>query len=137
MAFFEDLVFTEDGAAVEVTNIGGESYYVVDDAGFRRHIEARAVDRVVLGQFVEQIVANRDEAAEAMLRLMGQDDLFTKAIVDSSLQNLNVEQMLEHTLPVEARQWLGMLGFRVVINLHGDVIRVEVPAAAEGPEDGD
>jgi hypothetical protein len=40
--------------------------------------------------------------------------------------------MLDQTLPAEARQWLGMLGFRVVINLHGELVRVDMPAAAEG-----
>jgi len=65
-----------------------------------------------------------------MLRMMGRDDLFTKAAVDSALQNINLEQMLDQTLPVEARQWLAMLGFRVVINLHGELVRVEMPAAA-------
>jgi hypothetical protein len=132
MAYFEGLVVTEDGEPVPVTWIGSTSYYVVDDQGFRRHIEARTVDRAVLEQFIEQISAHRDEAAEAMLRLLGQDDLFTKAMVDATLANINLDQVLEHGLPPEARQWLGMLGFRVVINLHGEVVHVELPAAPEG-----
>ena len=39
--------------------------------GFRRHVEARPIDRAVLEQFAEQITAHRHEAAEAMLRLPG------------------------------------------------------------------
>lgn len=135
MPFFEDLVVTEDGAPVGVSYVGATSYYVVDDQGFRRHVEARPIDRAVLEQFIEQLMAHRDEASEAMLRLMGQDDLFAKAAVDSTLDNINVEKLLDQTLPAEARQWLGMLGFRVVINLHGDLVRVEMPAMpAEGEE---
>jgi len=134
MAFFEGLVVTEDGEPVEVTYVGATPYYVIDDQGFKRHIEARKVDRVVMRQFVEQIAEHRDEAAEAMLRLMGQDDLFTKAMVDSTLRNIDLDQVLDHRLPPEARQWLGMMGFQVVIDLHGEVVRVEMPAA---PDDWD
>ncbi|PKO22251.1 MAG: hypothetical protein CVU38_10375 [Chloroflexi bacterium HGW-Chloroflexi-1] len=129
MAFFEGLVVTEDDTPVEVTYVGATSYYVIDDQGFHRHIEARAVDRVVLAQFTEQIAEHRGEAAEAMLKLMGQDDLFTKAMVDATLRNLNLEQVLDQGLPPDARQWLGMMGFRVVIDLHGDVVHVDMPSA--------
>jgi len=134
MTFFEGLVETEDGATVETAIIGGEAFYVIDDQGFRRHIEAAAIDRLVLGQFLEQMQEHRNEASQVMMRLMGSEDLFTKAAVDSTLKNINVEQMLGHALPPDARQWLGMLGFRIVIDYHGDVIRVDMPAA---PEMGD
>lgn len=135
MPFFEDLVVTEDGAPVAVSYVGATPYYVVDDQGFRRHVEARPIDRAVLEQFLEQLMAHRDEASEAMLRLMGQDDLFAKAAVDATLDNINVEKLLDQALPAEARQWLGMLGFRVVINLHGDLVRVEMPAAPAEDEE--
>ncbi len=131
MAFFEGLVETEDGVKVEVTTLGGEGFYIIDDQGFRRHVEAAAIDRVVLGQFLEQMQEHRDEASQAMLKLMGSEDLFTKAAVDSTLKNVNVDQMLGQTLPSDARQWLGMLGFRIVIDYHGEVIRVDMPAAPE------
>jgi hypothetical protein len=132
MAFFAGLVFTENGACTTVAHIGGESFYVVDDNGFRRHIEARPIDRYVLNQFAEQLRAHRDEAAEAMLRMMGQADPFTKAAVDSSLDNLDIEPLLNQTLPSEAGQWLGMLGFRIIIDMHGDVVHVDLPSATDG-----
>jgi hypothetical protein len=137
MAFFEGLVETEDGLPVSVAYVGGVSHYVVDDHGFKRHIEAGQIDRVVLAQFIEQLQANRDQASTVMLRMMGQDDLFAKAAVDSTLRNISLEQVLQQRLPPEARQWLGMLGFRIVIDLHGDVLRVDMPAAPEGGPDGE
>jgi hypothetical protein len=137
MSFFEGLVVTEDGTPVSVTYIGATPYYVVDDQGFRRHIEAREVDRLVLEQFAGQVEANRDDAAMAMMRLMGQDDLFTKAMVDSALQNIDLDQVLGQGLPPAARQWLGMMGFRVVINLHGEVVQIDTPSSPEGPDDED
>jgi hypothetical protein len=135
MAFFEGLVETEEGVGVSVTYIGNQSYYVIDDQGFRRHVEASEVDRVVLAQFVEQLQAHRDEASQAMLQLLGQDDLFTKAMVDSTLSNINLDQVVSQPLPPEGREWLRMLGFRVVIDLHGEVVQVDMPAAPEGYDD--
>ncbi len=131
MAFFEGLVETEDGAKVETVLIGGEDFYVIDDQGFRRHVEAAAIDRVVLSQFLEQMQEHRSEASQVMMKLMGSEDLFTKAAVDSTLKNINVDQILGSTLPADARQWLGMLGFKIVIDYHGDVIRVDMPAAPD------
>jgi hypothetical protein len=132
MGFFEGLIETEDGAPVTVAYVGGAPYYVIDDQGFKRHVEAAEVDRVVLAQFLEQLQDNRDEASAMMMRMMGQEDLFTKAMVDSTIRNINLDQMLGQSLPGEARQWLGMLGFRIVINVHGEVVRVDMPAAPEG-----
>jgi len=131
MAFFEGLVETEDGAKVETALIGGEDFYVIDDQGFRRHVEAAAIDRVVLSQFLEQMQEHRSEASQVMMKLMGSEDLFTKAAVDSTLKNINVDQILGSTLPADARQWLGMLGFKIVTDYHGDVIRVDMPAAPD------
>ncbi len=134
MAFFEGLVETEDGQPVTVSTIGDISYYVINDQGFYRHVEAAEVDRTVLARFVAQLQEHHDEASEAMLRMLGQDDLFTKAMVDSTIRNVKLEEMLAQRLPPEAAQWLGMLGFRVIIDLHGEVVRVDMPTA---PEDWD
>jgi hypothetical protein len=134
MAFFEGLVVTEDDAPVSVAYIGTTPFYVIDDNGFRRHVEARPIDLAVLHLFSEQLAAHRDEAAQAMLQMLGQDDLFAKAAVDSALRNINLDQVLEHGLPPQARQWLGMMGFRVVINLHGELVRVDFPAMPGDPD---
>jgi hypothetical protein len=131
MAYFEGLIETEDGTAVPVVTVGQTDYYVIDDAGFKRHVEAAAVDRVVLSQFLETMQEHRDEASKAMMKMMGSEDLFTKAAVDSTLKNVNVDQILGQHLPPEARQWLGMLGFRIVVDYHGEVVRVEMPSAPE------
>jgi hypothetical protein len=132
MAFFEGLVVTEDGVPVDVSYIGTTAYYVIDDQGFRRHVEAREVDRPVLTQFMEQLQEHRQEAVMAMLMQLGQDDLFTKAALESTVRNLRVDQILDQGLPPQARQMLGMLGFRIVVNLHGEVVRVDMPSMPEG-----
>ena len=135
MAFFEGLVETEDGAAVAVATVGAEDFYVIDDQGFKRHVPAAAIDQVVLAQFLEQMREHRDEASQAMMKLMGSEDLFTKVAVESTLKNVNVEQMLGQRLPAEARQWLGMLGFRIIVDYRGDIARIDMPAAPDADDE--
>jgi hypothetical protein len=96
---------------------------VIDDAGFRRHVEAAHIDRQVLAAMQAQIDANKDALEEGMLKMLGQADLFTKAAIDSSLGH--VDRLLQNGLPLEARQWLGLMGFRVVVDVHGDVVNIE------------
>jgi hypothetical protein len=136
-AFFEDLVETEDEQPISVAYVGTTAYYVIDDQGFHRHVEARPVDRIVLAQFLDQLHEHEDEASRLMLQQLGSEDLFTKAMVDSTLRNLNVEQILDQGLPPQARQWLGMLGFRIVLDLHGDVVRINMPTAPPGYDGGE
>ena len=122
-AIFEGLVFDQQERPLEVVHLGDEPYYVIDDAGFRRHVEAAYIDRQVLQAMQAQIDENKEAVQEGMLRMLGQADLFTKAAVDSSLNR--IDRLLQNGLPVEARQWLGLMGFRVVVDLHGDVARIE------------
>ena len=122
-ATFEGLVFDEDGRPVEVVDLGGEPHYVIDDAGFRRHVEAASIDRQVLQTMQSQIDEHKEALEEGLLRMIGQDDLFTKAAIDSSLSR--VDRLLQHGIPLEARQWLGLMGFRVIVDVHGEVVKIE------------
>jgi hypothetical protein len=71
---------------------------------------------------------------DGVMQMMGQDDLFTKAAVESSIDKM--DESVGQQIPMEARQWLGMLGFRIVINEQGEVINIELPAGGiEGEED--
>jgi hypothetical protein len=125
-AMFTGLVFDEQGRPAEVAWVGEDPCYVVDDDGFRRHINAAGVDRAVLRFLRAQVEGQRDIAVQAMLEMMGQDDVFTKAAVESSINRM--EDAVGQPIPEEARQWLGMLGFRIVINEQGDVVDVQMPA---------
>lgn len=122
---------------VEVALVGEEAFYVVDDDGFRRHVESETVDRQVLRELAALIEGNEDLISESAMKMMGQEDIFTKAMMERSLADMdqNFDRMLAAGLPEEARMSLGMMGFRVVINLHGEVLRVEQPSAPdpEGP----
>jgi hypothetical protein len=125
-ALFANLVFNENDESAEVVYLEDEPYYVILDAGFRRHVEAVHIDRQVVAMLREQILSQRELVTEGILQMMGQDDLFTKAMIDTSLEHLD-ERLFEQGIPEDARAWLGMLGFKVVVNHHGDIVRLDMP----------
>jgi len=124
-ALFAGLIQDEEGNPVDVVMVGDVPNYVVEDAGFQRHVESEAVDRQVIEMLREQFMAHREIATEAMLQMLGKEDLFTKAMIDASIKNM--DQVIERGLPDGARAWLGMLGFRVIINTHGEVMMLDMP----------
>jgi hypothetical protein len=135
-ALFEGLIADTDGKPVGVAMVGGAAQYVVDDSGFHFHVPAERVDREVLTLLRQQIMANQDAVTQGAMQMLGKDDLFTKAMIDSSLKNMDEHftRLIENGLPAEARAYLGMLGFRIVLNYHGEVVGVEQPGTA-GPEE--
>lgn len=134
-AMFAGLVVDENGRPAEVDAVGSAACYVIYDDDFRRYIDAAHVDRQVLRFMREQMDDNRQLAVGAMLDMMGKDDLFTKIAVESTIDHM--EDAVGQPIPEDARQWLGMLGFRIVIDFHGEVIDVQLPAAAGGEEEGE
>jgi hypothetical protein len=131
-ALFAGLVFNEEDQPTEVVYVSDEPHYVILDAGFRRHVESEHVDRQVLHWLQEQFFANQELITEGIMEMMGKDDLFTKAMIDASMQNM--DQVIEHGIPEDARTWLGMFGFRIIVDIHGDVVRTELPEQ-EAPDE--
>ena len=130
---FDGLVYDEWENLVSTTIIGGEAFYVVDDAGFLRHIHAEDVDRQVLGFFMEQLENNKDIAVDQALSMLGKDDLFTKAAIDAQLSNVDMDQIMAQGIPLQARNMLGMMGFRITIDVHGQVRGIDQPSL---PDEG-
>ena len=133
---FQGLVVNESNETVTVTHIGKEAHYVINDAGFHRHVPADEIDRAVLRELRNQIINNKDIVSDSALKMSGQDDLFTKAMIDSSLNNIDdhMDKLLQQGLPSGARQWLGMLGFRIIVNHHGDIIEISQPGSIDPDE---
>ncbi|MCS7088981.1 MAG: hypothetical protein NZL91_09835 [Thermoflexales bacterium] len=136
-AVFEGLVRDEQDNPVEVAYVGSTPTYVVNEDGFKFHVDAHKVDRQVLGFLREQALRNEEAIAEVAMRLIGQDDLFTKAAIANAVRHMDrqFQHLLEQGLPEIVRQSLGMLGFYVVINRHGEVVRVNLPASPAPDED--
>jgi hypothetical protein len=132
---FTGLVFDEAGNPAEIAYVGDDACYVVDDDGFHRHIDAALVDRAVLRFLRGQVEDNREIAVQQMLEMRGQDDVFTKAAVESSINRM--EDAVGQPIPEDARQWLGMLGFKIVIDFHGNVVDIQMPSGGIAGDEGE
>jgi hypothetical protein len=134
---FAGLVFDKEDRQLETTLVGDEPCYVVDDGGFLLHIPAEKVDRQVLDFFAEQIKGNEGLLSEQAAKMLGQEDIFTKAALENQLKNIDqqMENLFQTGIPEDARMFLGMSGLKIVIDHHGDVVRIDQPAAAQGGED--
>jgi hypothetical protein len=124
-AIFAGLIQNEDGEPVDVTFLGDEAFYVIPDGDFRRHVEASQVDEAVLALLRDQMEGMEDLVVDGVLKYLGKEDLFTKASIDMALKNF--DQALRVADPEQWKPWLGMIGFRVIVNVHGEVVRVESP----------
>lgn len=130
---FAGLVVDEDDNPVTNTLVGDEPCYVVDDAGFLRHIPAEDVDRQVLQVMGDMITGHEDLLSEQAAKMLGSDDPFSKAILENQLKNIGeqFEKVLKMGIPEEGRAYLGMTGFRVRINHHGQVLEVDQPGMVD------
>jgi len=130
---FAGLVVDESGRAAETAFIGDEPCYVVDDYGFRRHIPSEQVDREVFKHITDLMKGSEDLLSEQAAKMLGQEDVFTKAAFEQQLKNIDkqFDQLAQHGIPEDMRAYLGMMGFKVVVNVHGEVVRVEQPGAGD------
>ncbi len=128
---FAGLVVDEYDQPVTTTTVGDESFYVVNDAGFHRHVPSEDVDRQVLEMMRGQIQGNEDVLGEQTAKMIGQDDIFSVAMIMNQLKNLDkqFDQILKTGIPEEGRAYLGMMGFKIVIDIHGEVVRFDQPTA--------
>jgi hypothetical protein len=135
---FAGLVVDEFGNLAESALVGDEPCYVVNDAGFRRHIPAEQVDKQVLNQMADMMKGSEGLISEQTAKMLGQEDVFTKAAIEQQLKNIDkqFDQLMQAGIPEDMRAYLGMMGFKIVIDLHGEVTSVDQPGAA-GDGDGD
>ena len=133
---FAGLVLDEFGNPAETALVGDEPCYVVNDAGFKRHIPAEQVDKQVLQQIADLMKGSEDLISKETAKMLGQEDVFTKAAIEQQLKNIDkqFDQLMKVGIPEDMRAYLGMMGFKVVINMHGEVLNVEQPGTASGDE---
>ena len=132
-ALFADLVFNEQGLPARAVYVGQTSHYAVPDGDFLRHVEAEYVDRQIVETIKERIMAIRDIVTEGVIHMLGQEDLFTRASIEHAIENM--DRILEpgNVDVDELRTALWMTGFRATVNVHGDVVHLEIPGL-EGEE---
>jgi hypothetical protein len=134
---FAGLIFDESNQPVNVAFVGNDPCYVVDDAGFFRHIPTEQVDRQVLSRMREMIEGHEGIISEQAAKMLGQEDIFSRALIESQLKNLDnqFDTLLENGIPEDGRAYMGMMGFRITINVHGEVIDVNQPGLIDPESD--
>ncbi len=102
-AIFAGLIVDEYGKPVETTFVGDEPMYVVDDRGFRRHIPSEQVDRQVLKMMTDQIKGNEEILGEQTAKMLGQEDLFSRAMSLNQLKHIDeqINQIVRTGIPEE------------------------------------
>lgn len=132
-AIFEGLVFDEEENPVAVRIIGKEAFYVVDDDGFHRHITSDYVDKQVIAQLQKQFENNKDAIIEQSAKLLGIDDPFSQAAMASKLGNFEEQYEILKNLgiPENDRMYLGMTGFKIIIDIHGEMLEFRQPSRPE------
>ena len=135
-AIFEGLVVDEDGRQVTTTYVGDDPCYVVDDNGFSKHILSEKIDCQVLELMKEQMAGKEDLLSEQTAKMLGTEDIFSRAMIETQLKNIDqqFEGLLDMGIPEDSRAYMGMLGFKIVINIHGEVVKLDQPAMSAGEE---
>jgi hypothetical protein len=128
-AIFSGLIIDENDRLVADVLVGDEPCYVVDDAGFQRHIPSEYVDSQVLNSMKELIEGHEGLISEQAAKMIGQDDIFSVALIESQLKQMDkqFDQLFMTGIPDDAKAYMGMMGFRIVIDVHGDVVKIDQP----------
>lgn len=136
-ALFAGLVFDEFDRPVGTAYVGSEPCYVIDDDGFRRHIPSENIDRQVLDQVAGMMKGSEDLISEQAAKMLGSDDPFSRAMIQNQLKNIEqqFQALFEMGIPEEMRAYLGMTGFKVIVNIHGEVVKFEQPGSADNGAD--
>jgi hypothetical protein len=135
---FAKLVVDEFDRPVETAYVGEEPCYVVDDSGFRRHIPSEQVDSQVLQMMADMVEGHEDLLSEQAAKMLRQEDIFSRAILENQFKNIEgqFDKVLDAGIPEEGRAYLGMVGFQVRINLHGEVLEVRQPGMIDPDDEG-
>ena len=131
-ALFADLVFNEEGEPARVVTIGDIPHYAVPDGDFLRHVEAEHVDRQIVAAIQERVLAMRDMVTEGLIHMLGEDDLFTRPSIEHAIEHM--DRILEPgAVDVdELRTALWMTGFRATVDVHGELVHLELPGLEDG-----
>ncbi len=136
---FAGLVFDEDDRPLAVGSIGSEPAYIIDDSGFHRYVPSEQIDRVVLNEMKKLVQGNEGLLSAQAAKMIGAEDPFSKAMIETQLKNIDqqFEMLFEVGIPEEMRAYLGMIGFKVIVNYHGEVLEVRQAGAVGGEGGGD
>ncbi len=135
-ALFPGLIFDEQDRPLETETIGQESFYIVDDDGFRRYIPSIDVDRQIWNTFSRGVEGNEDMLSAKTAEMMGKDDLLTVAMLKTAMKDFSnqFDELVKTGLPIDALKMFGMMGFKFTVDIHGELVDLKAPTAG-GPDD--
>jgi hypothetical protein len=107
-------------------HIGGVPHYAIPDGTFVRHVEAGYVDRQVIETLQERFLALRDVIADGVAHMMGGEDLFTRPTIEHAIRNMDEILSAREFDVDQLRTALWMAKFRVTVDVHGDVVAVDM-----------
>jgi len=133
-ALFADLVFNEEGEPAEVIMIGKAPFYAIPDDDFLRHVEAAHVDRQIVETLQRRIKEMGDIVTEGVMQMMANQDLFTRPAIEYAIDHM--DQILDpgRADTDELRTALWMAGFRAIVDVHGDLLRIEASGWESSPD---
>lgn len=136
-AIFEGLVYDMDDSLLPVVYVGKEPTYVIDDYGFDRHVPAEDVDRQVWELMSAGIEGKEDMLSEQTAKMLGQEDIFSIAVIRNQLKNRDKQfaDLQENGFPHDARMYMSMVGFKVIVNHRGEVQEIKQPTITNEDED--
>ena len=126
-AIFEGLVYDMDNRLLPVVYVGLEPTYVIDDYGFDRHVPAEDVDRQVWDLLSAGIEGNEDMLSEQTAKMLGQEDIFSVAVIRNQLKNRDKQfaELQEKGFPHDARVYMNMIGFKIIVDHRGEIQEVK------------
>ncbi len=129
-ALFSGLIYDENDNPVNFSYVGNEPVYIIDDQGFKRHVSSEYIDRQVWEQLTSNIAGNEKFLADQTAKMLKVNDIFSQAVIENQLKNVSqqFESMQTIGIPADNKSYLEMMGFKIVVNIHGDVIRLDQPA---------
>lgn len=135
-AIFEGLVFDINGEPLSVAYVGDEPCYVINDDGFLRHVSAEGVDRQIWDELTRGLEGNEDFLSQKAAEMMGQEDPFSIAVIRSQFEKTDEQfsQLQEIGFPSDARMYLGMVGFKAIVDYRGDLIELKQPTVIDDGE---
>jgi len=135
-ALFADLVFNEDGEVAQAVEIGNVPHYAIPEGDFLRHVEAAYVDRQIVEMLQERFLSMRDVIADGIAHMTGQEDLFTRPTIDHAIRNMDQILTSGGVDVDQLRTVLWMAKFRATVDVHGDVIDLDMPGWVQDEEGG-
>ena len=107
---FPGLIFDENDQPLETETVGQESFYIVDDNGFRRYVPSADVDRQIWEIFTKGVEGNEDLLSTKTAEMIGKDDLLTVAMIKLAMKDFGnqLDELMRVGIPKDGIWCLGL-----------------------------